>query len=174
MCDAGCGPSGHIGKYLFDKGHSINGIDISEKCIELASINNPHLTYICADIGNMPFENNSFDAVISYYSIINTPKIFILNIFSEFCRVLKPGGYLLVAVKAGREEGIVEELLGYSAGTMKQLRQRAVNGTVPVAVLRLNGQGEKSVEDYCAIIPFSVLVELLLGAGYGNDTTPTN
>jgi len=60
------------------------------------------------------------------------------------------------------------------AGTMKQLRQRAVNGTVPVAVLRLNGQGEKSVEDYCAIIPFSVLVDLLLGAGYGNDPTPTN
>ena len=56
------------------------------------------------------------------------------------------------------------------AGTMKQLRQRAVDGTVSVAVLRLNGQGEKSVEDYCAIIPFSVLVELLNGAGYGNNT----
>jgi hypothetical protein len=53
---------------------------------------------------------------------------------------------------------------------MKQLRQRAVDGTVSVAVLRLNGQGEKSVEDYCAIIPFSVLVELLNGAGYGNNT----
>lgn len=56
------------------------------------------------------------------------------------------------------------------AGTMKQLRQRAIDGTLPVAVLRLNGQGEKSVEDYCAIIPFSVLVELLRDAGYGNNT----
>src|SRR5665647_3021496 len=29
ICDAGCGPSGHVGKYLFDKGHNIKGIDIS-------------------------------------------------------------------------------------------------------------------------------------------------
>lgn len=113
VCDAGCGPSGHIGKYLFDKGHLITGIDISEICIELASIYNPQLTYICADIGNMPFDNNSYDAVISYYSIINTPKFFIPKIFSEFYRVLKPGGYLLVAVKTGEEEGIVDKLLGY-------------------------------------------------------------
>src|SRR4051812_17721492 len=29
VCDAGCGPSGHIGKYLSDKGHRVTGIDFS-------------------------------------------------------------------------------------------------------------------------------------------------
>ncbi len=44
--------------------------------------------------------------------IIHTPKSFIDEIFDEFYRVLKPGGYLLVAVKAGTGEGYRKELLG--------------------------------------------------------------
>ena len=112
ICDAGCGPSGHISRYLFDKGLKVIGIDISEKCIGLAGLHNPDMRFECADIGNMPFEKNSFDGLISYYSIINTPKIYLNKIFNEFRRVLKPQGYLLVAVKAGTGEGYVDDLLG--------------------------------------------------------------
>jgi len=112
ICDAGCGPSGHIGRYLFDKGIKVIGVDISEKCVELARINNPNMKFECADIASMPFENNSFEGLISYYSIINTPKIYMNRIFAEFHRVLKPGAYLLTAVKAGTTEGYVDNLLG--------------------------------------------------------------
>lgn len=112
ICDAGCGPSGHIGRYLFDKGLKVVGVDISEKCVELAWLNNPDMKFECADIGSMPFDDNSFDGLISYYSIINTPKIYVNRIFAEFCRVLKPEGYLLVAVKAGSTEGYIDDLLG--------------------------------------------------------------
>jgi len=112
ICDAGCGPSGHIGRYLFDKGINVVGVDISEKCIELARLNNQEMKFECADITKMPFDDYSFDGLISYYSIINTPKIYVKKIFSEFCRVLKPNGYLLLAVKAGTSEGYVDELLG--------------------------------------------------------------
>lgn len=112
ICDAGCGPSGHISRYLFDKGLKVIGIDISEKCVELARFNNPDMRFEFADIGNMPFDENSFDGLISYYSIINTPKIYLNKIFNEFRRVLKPKGYLLLAVKAGTAEGYVDDLLG--------------------------------------------------------------
>ncbi len=112
ICDAGCGPSGHIGRYLFDKGIKVVGVDLSEKCIELARLNNPDMQFECADIGNMPFDNNSFDGLLCYYSIINTPKIYINRIFTEFSRVLKTDGYLLVAVKAGTSEGYIDDLLG--------------------------------------------------------------
>jgi ubiquinone/menaquinone biosynthesis C-methylase UbiE len=112
ICDAGCGPSGHIGRYLFDKGIKVVGVDISEKCVELARLNNPKIKFECADISKMPFDNNSFDGLISYYSIINTPKIYVGRIFAEFRRVLKPGGSLLVAVKAGTVEGYIDDLLG--------------------------------------------------------------
>ena len=112
ICDAGCGPSGHIGRYLFDKGINVVGVDVSEKCVELAQSNNPDMKFECADIGSMPFADQSIDGLISYYSIINTPKIYVNKIFAEFRRVLKPDGCLLVAVKAGTTEGYIDELLG--------------------------------------------------------------
>lgn len=112
ICDAGCGPSAHIGRYLFDKGMKVVGVDISEKCIELAKLHNSEMKFECADISSMPFDDNSFDGLISYYSIINTPKNYVNNLFDEFHRVLKPNGYLLVAVKEGTTEGFIDDLIG--------------------------------------------------------------
>jgi ubiquinone/menaquinone biosynthesis C-methylase UbiE len=117
ICDAGCGPSGHIGRYLFEKGIKVIGVDISEKCVELARINNPEMKFECADITSMPFDDNTFDGLISYYSIINTPKIYVNRIFAEFRRVLKPDGFFLIAVKAGTTEGYVDDLLGIKTKT---------------------------------------------------------
>ena len=112
ICDAGCGPSGHIGRYLFDKEINVVGVDISEKCVELARLNNPDMKFECSNICSMPFDDNSFEGLISYYSIINTPKIYVNRIFTEFRRMLKPESYLLVAVKAGTTEGYINDLLG--------------------------------------------------------------
>ncbi len=84
ICDAGCGPSGHIGKYLADKGHKIIGIDISQRCIDIASLYNPDLVFKSMDIMNTNFDNALFDGIISYYSIIYTPKEFMNRIFAEF------------------------------------------------------------------------------------------
>ena len=112
ICDAGCGPSAHIGKYLYDKGIKVIGIDISDKCIELARKNNPGMQLERGDIIKLPFGEDTFDGIISYYSIIHTPKKDIDIIFKQFSRVLKPGGFLLVAVKAGATEGYITELLG--------------------------------------------------------------
>jgi SAM-dependent methyltransferase len=112
ICDAGCGPSAHIGKYLSDKGFTVIGVDISERCIEVASSFNPEMSFKCNDIAKMDFEDSIFDGIISYYSIIHTPKKFVNIFFNEFSRVLKPGGYLLVAVKVGEQEGILNQLIG--------------------------------------------------------------
>jgi len=52
------------------------------------------------------------------------------------------------------------------AEAMKQLRDRAQEGTLPVAVLRLDGQGETHIADWPAIVPLGVFLELLKAAGY--------
>ena len=139
ICDAGCGPSGHIGRYLFEKGIKVVGVDISEKCVELARLNNPEMKFECADIGSMPFDDNSFDGLISYYSIINTPKIYVNKIFAEFHRVLKPEGYLLIAVKAGTAEGYIDDLLGIKTKIYSALfTQAEIAGYFSEAGFRLN------------------------------------
>lgn len=112
ICDAGCGPSAHIGRYLFDKGMKVVGVDISDRCIEMAKDFNPAMQFRCEDIANMSFDPGSFDGVVSYYSIIHTPKKLVSKGFDEFNRVLKPNGYLLVVIKAGSGESVLSELLG--------------------------------------------------------------
>lgn len=115
ICDAGCGPSGHIGKYLKEKGINVMGVDISDRCVELAKLHNPETQFICEDISQLSFPEQHFDGIVSYYSIINTPKKYVNRIFTEFHRVLKPGGYLLVTVKEGSDEGLINELIGIEA-----------------------------------------------------------
>jgi SAM-dependent methyltransferase len=109
ICDAGCGPSGHIGKYLVEKGHRVVGIDISPKCVEIATSYNPQIDFRVMDIMDTGFKGGFFDAIISYYSIIYTPKEYIENIFAEFNRILKRNGKLLLVVKKGTKAGIIED-----------------------------------------------------------------
>ncbi len=112
VLDAGCGPCGHTTSYLSKKGFNVIGIDISEKCIELAKEHKPDVHFEVGDFSELKYGNDFFDGIISYYSIIDTPKIFIKNVLYEFKRVLKPGGVLLLTVKEGRTEGYQDELLG--------------------------------------------------------------
>jgi hypothetical protein len=50
-----------------------------------------------------------------------------------------------------------------------QVTKRAgKTGDLPIVTCRLNGQGEKSPEDYLAFMRLGDLVDLLLKAGYGD------
>ena len=51
------------------------------------------------------------------------------------------------------------------SGLMKQLSDRRAQG-LGVGVMRLNGQGEKSVEQFVAVLTLADLVYLLKASGY--------
>lgn len=112
VCDAGCGPAGHIGRYLRDKGLDVYGVDISERCVELARRANPGMRLEVENIAHLAAAAGSLDGVLSFYATIHTPKKHQELIFREFHRVLRPGGKLLLVVKANSGEGYTEELLG--------------------------------------------------------------
>ncbi|UCE29195.1 MAG: class I SAM-dependent methyltransferase [Candidatus Bathyarchaeota archaeon] len=113
ICDMGCGPSGHIAKHLYDKGLNVFGIDISEKCIEIAQRENSEMKFQTMDMTSLQIADEAIDGIISFYSIIHTPKQFVKVFFREFNRVLRKGGRILVVVKKGDTEGYVDRLLGY-------------------------------------------------------------
>lgn len=52
------------------------------------------------------------------------------------------------------------------AGLMTQLKERKAQSGMGVGVLRLNGQGEKSVGQFVAILTFDDLIYLLKSSGY--------
>jgi hypothetical protein len=63
----------------------------------------------------------------------------------------------------------VKARTAFSPGaTLKQLKERGNDLDLKVAVLRLNGQGEASIEDWVTLLSFKQLVELLRQAGYGD------
>jgi len=112
ICDRGCGP-GHITRYLFDKGLDVFGVDISEKCIEIAKRENPEMRFQVMDMTRLDIADESIDGIISFYSIIHTPKQFVNRLFCEFNRVLMKHGRILIVVKKGDMEGYVDELEGF-------------------------------------------------------------
>lgn len=92
LLDIGCG-TGRNTNYL---NVNITGIDISEEQIKQCKNNNNN---IVADMCNMPFEDNSFDNIISiasfhHLSTENRRK----EALSEMNRVLKKNGRVLLSV----------------------------------------------------------------------------
>jgi len=53
--------------------------------------------------------------------------------------------------------------------TIKQLKDRHNGKDLPVAVLRLNGQGEASVGEWVTLLRVEDFVQLLREAGYGEQ-----
>lgn len=53
------------------------------------------------------------------------------------------------------------------SAAMKQLSERSKDGVLGIVLMRLNGQGESSVGDWCTIMRFDDVINLLRDAGYG-------
>jgi len=112
VCDAGCGPTGHTGRLLAGRGIDVVGIDLSPRCAALTRRHDPGQRVVCGDMGAMPFRDACFDGILAYYSLVDTPRAHMGRLFAEFARVLGPGGRLLIAVKAGEDEGYEHDLVG--------------------------------------------------------------
>jgi SAM-dependent methyltransferase len=152
VLDAGCGPCGHVGRYLFDKGLSVTAVDISDRCAQLAARHNPGIPVRVADLSALPFRDRTFDGILSWYSIIDTPKCFVGRIFREFHRTLKPGGVLLVVVKAGTDEGWTRDLVGVATEiyvthfTGKELARAFVDAGFQLARLETRAPYAQEIE----------------------------
>lgn len=117
ICDAGCGPCGHVTSFLADQGLDVTGVDLSRICIDLARAAQPELAFHVMDMLRMDFETGSLDGLVAYYSILYTPKAHLPAMFREFHRVLRPCGKLLVVVKEGEGEGLIEDPMGTGEST---------------------------------------------------------
>ena len=53
---------------------------------------------------SLSFDNNLFDGLTAFYSIIHVPKEMHSKVYDELYRVLKPEGYMLVIIGYDEEE----------------------------------------------------------------------
>ena len=96
LLDCGCG-TGPMISLLYEKDSSkkYTGIDITPRMIEVAKNKNLEgVNWVVGDCENLPFEENSFDAIIcsnSFHHYPNPEKF-----FESAKRVLRPGGRLIL------------------------------------------------------------------------------
>src|SRR5687768_6435912 len=113
VLDAGCGAGIPITQMLSEK-FEATGVDFSEAQIELARQNVPTATFICQDMTQLNFPDNTFEGICSYYAIIHIPREEHQLLFANFHRMLKPNGLALLCLGA---ENLIDDIDDNYLGT---------------------------------------------------------
>jgi ubiquinone/menaquinone biosynthesis C-methylase UbiE len=98
--DIGCG-TGRLDPFLAARGLAPRGVDLSPEMIRVARREQPDFEYEVADLRELPFADASLAGIVCWYSLMYLPPEDRPAAFQELARVVKPGGYLLTAFKAG-------------------------------------------------------------------------
>jgi ubiquinone/menaquinone biosynthesis C-methylase UbiE len=93
--DIGCG-EGRVSRDLKSAGHTVIGVDISEKLIELARAADPTGQYIVADAAAIPLLDHSADLAIAFMSAQDIDDLD--GAILEIARILKNGGRVCLAI----------------------------------------------------------------------------
>lgn len=107
ILDAGCGEGYYTGRLLEDlKSHSITpqifGFDISKCAIKAAAKKYKEISFAVGSIFGIPAADGAADCVVDVFAPI---------VEDELCRVLKPGGMLILAVPGQRHLYGLKEIL---------------------------------------------------------------
>ena len=131
VLDLGCG-SGDPADIEIARLHQITGVDISNAQVELARQNVPHGKFIHGDLAALDFPDNSFDAVVSFYTLEHLPREQHGEILKRIHGWLRPGGLLLFSHEAGDMNDVTGQWLGvpmfisvFDPETMRRLVQDA-------------------------------------------------
>lgn len=109
VLDVGCGTS----RFGFIKNYT--GVDFSEPMLEKAREKYPENQYQKSDARNLPFEDNSFDNVISTRLLMHIDDW--KEAVEEMHRVCKPGGRIIFDIKP---QGVMSVLLRWRAKEIKK------------------------------------------------------
>jgi cyclopropane fatty-acyl-phospholipid synthase-like methyltransferase len=99
VLDLGCGNGVPVLREIAAQ-HVAVGVDVSREQVRRARRNVPEATVLHADMSELEFEEQAFDAIVSCYSIEHVPRERHAQLFERIHAWLKPRGRLLFAVEA--------------------------------------------------------------------------
>ncbi len=121
VLDVGCGVGRHV-VYLGGRGFAMSGSDVSPNGVRTTQqvCAERHIPFDgrVADMTALPWEDNTFDALLSTSTICHHRIDNILKTLAEMWRVLKPGGLLLV------------DFLHKATQSYQNVRQQVADGTL--------------------------------------------
>ena len=111
--DVGCGPAGHVTRYLADRGAEMAGVDLSPVVAATAAPAAGPVLPGRRHARSCPARDASLAGIVAFYSVIHLPRAQIPRALAEFRRVLAPGGSLLLAMHGGAGQTGSAEWLGH-------------------------------------------------------------
>lgn len=108
VADVGCG-TGRAAAFLAAAGLEVVGMDVSAAMVEVARTAHPQIAFVEGRLDGLPIRSQALAGVVSWYSIIYTPPTLLGETFAELARVLRPGGFLLLAFQTGEGEELHRE-----------------------------------------------------------------
>jgi SAM-dependent methyltransferase len=135
VLDLGCGAGVPVTRWLADRTFAVTGVDVSARQLELARKNVPAGTFLKADMTELAFAPESFDAAAAFHSIIHVPRVEQPALLENIYRWLRPGGVFLATMTVSNYEGREEDWEGWGAPMVWSHYDGAAN----VAMLRRVG-----------------------------------
>ena len=105
VLDAGCGGGVPVARFLAERGFRVVGVDLSRNMIRLAKENVPQAEFIKKDMTQLDFDEDSFDGLTAFYSVIHVPREKHVGLFETFRKILRPDGIMLVSLGHSQWEG---------------------------------------------------------------------
>ena len=128
VLDAGCG-AGLFCSLAIEKGAHVAGIDAAEPMLAIARVRAPAADLRIADLEELPFKPERFDAVTGFNSFqyAGAP----VRALGEAARVVRKGGHVVVATWGRRERC---EAAGYLAALKPLMPESPAGGGGPFAL----------------------------------------
>jgi SAM-dependent methyltransferase len=109
VVEIGCGP-GQIGLFVRQRGRHVIGVDLSN---EMAKLANARLgAAVVADMRALPLAPGRVAGLVAFYSLIHLHRSELGTALSEFHRVLRPGGRVIMTAHEGHGDVELDEFLG--------------------------------------------------------------
>lgn len=144
VADLGCGP-GHVAAWLASGGAAVVGIDLSPGMIAVGRREYPQVDFREGDFLALPAAAGEFAAVVALYSIIHLAPGELRGAFAEMCRVLRPGGLVLVAFHAGTEVRHLDQWWGQQVDVdFRFFEPGSIAGVMEDAGLRVEARLERA------------------------------
>lgn len=147
VLELGCGDGLPTTQQLAER-FTVTGVDISSKLLSLVQRNVPTGKFIHADMTELEFESERFDAVAAFYSLIHVPRNELSSLLTSIKKWLRPGGLFVATMGTVSEKvGFEEDWLGvpmcwssYDAETNRRLVEES-------GLHIINAQEETAKED---------------------------
>jgi SAM-dependent methyltransferase len=109
-----CTGPGMLADGAVQRGAVAVGLDFSDEVVALARAEVPSAAFHQGDAQNLPFDDDSFDAVVCGYGVMHVPEP--EAVMREMSRVVRPGGRVAVSVWEGLTQhsgfGLVYDAVG--------------------------------------------------------------